>query len=117
MALELTTKEPRDGVVVIAVTGELDLAVTDDLEAVLEGVDENTDILVDMSGCEFLDSTGLAVLINARRVAKEAGRRFVLCAPGPQVARLLEVTGLDRGDVVAPTVEDALAGSTGQLAD
>jgi anti-anti-sigma factor len=117
MKLELTTAEPRAGVLLIAIRGELDLAVSDELEAILDAVAEKTDVLVDLSGCEFLDSTGLAVLINARRDSREVGRRFVLCAPGPQVARLLEVTGLDREDVVSPTVEDALAGLTEPLPD
>jgi anti-sigma B factor antagonist len=117
MALELTTTEPRQGVAVIALSGEVDLAVAPRVEEALAGIPARADVVIDLGGCEFLDSTGLAVLINARREFAGEGRRFVLCAPGPQVARLLEVTGLDREEIVRPSLDDALDDSLGQLAD
>jgi anti-sigma B factor antagonist len=117
MPLELTTSEPRPGVVVIALTGELDLAFAEQVQEAIAAVPGKADLLIDLSACEFLDSTGLALLINARKEFAEAGRRLILCAPGPQVARLLEVTGLDREEIVRPSLDDALDDSLGQLAD
>jgi anti-sigma B factor antagonist len=117
MSLELTTTEPRPGVAVIGLLGELDLAVAAEVEEAIAAIPAKADVVIDLSRCEFLDSTGLALLINARREFGEAGRQLVLCAPGPQVARLLEVTGLDREEIVRPSLDDALAGLLGRVAD
>jgi anti-anti-sigma factor len=63
---------------------------------------------VDLAAVEFVDSTALGVLIEAR--ARLADRRsFRLAAPGLQVRRALEVSGLDRHLTVHDTVEAALA--------
>jgi anti-sigma B factor antagonist len=53
-------------------------------------------LLVDLSGVELLDATGLGVLVGAHRRARLQGRELVLCDAGPRVARLLSLTRLDR---------------------
>jgi anti-sigma B factor antagonist len=98
------------GAVVVRLAGELDLynaeAVRDALgEAV---ADEPDRVVVDLGAVEFLDSTALGVLVEAR--AKLPDRRaFLLAAPGVEPRRALEVAGLDRHFSVHETVEDALA--------
>jgi anti-sigma B factor antagonist len=98
------------GAVVVRLAGELDLynaeAVRDALgEAV---ADEPERVVVDLGAVEFLDSTALGVLVEAR--AKLPDRRaFLLAAPGVEPRRALEVAGLDRHFSVHETVEDALA--------
>ena len=87
------------------------------MEAAIAAAADARDILVDLSECDFLDSTGLAVLINSRRELAEEGRRLVACAPSPQVARLLEVTGFYRSEMVAPSVQEALDAAADQALD
>jgi anti-anti-sigma factor len=53
-------------------------------------------LVVDLSGVELLDATGLGVLVGVHRRARLQGREVVLCDAGPRVARLLALTRLDR---------------------
>jgi anti-sigma B factor antagonist len=61
-----------------------------------ESIDNgNTAIVLDLSGVEFIDSTGLSVLLNSlRRVTQLQGRMALVCA-NPTVLRLFEITSLD----------------------
>lgn len=53
-------------------------------------------LVVDLSGVELLDATGLGVLVGAHRRARLEGRELVLSDAPPRVARLLSLTRLDR---------------------
>lgn len=90
--------ERRDGgqAVVIEVSGELDLASSPGLEQELERhVNSGTELLiVDLRRLEFMDSTGLSVLVRAHQQAVEAGRRFAVVRGPQQVQRLLSLTGV-----------------------
>jgi anti-sigma B factor antagonist len=82
-----------DGVTVVAVSGELDAASTVDLEAPLGEVSSrDSAVVLDLSDCGFVDSTGLHAIIDARAAIEQRGGRFALCcvANGP-VARVIEV--------------------------
>jgi anti-anti-sigma factor len=90
--------ELRDGdqAVVIGVRGELDLASSPGLEQELDrhlnsGVEL---VIVDLRQLEFMDSTGLSVLVRAHQQAVEAGRRFAVVRGPQQVQRLLTLTGV-----------------------
>ncbi len=84
------------GAHVITVSGELDLAVAASLESELSRAVESgaEHIVIDLSQLEFIDSTGLGVLVSAHQRAAEAGCRLGVTNPGTQVARLLQLTGL-----------------------
>ena len=83
---------------VIAVSGELDLASAPALEEELERAAENgADIvIVGLRALDFIDSTGLGLLIKAHRQAEAAGRTFAIVRGQSQVQRLLGVTGVDQ---------------------
>lgn len=82
----------------IALSGRLDVsAVADVRQALHDAIDRGTgDLVVDISGVELVDATGLGVLLGADRRAKQAGRRVVLRDAGPRVRRILRVTRLHR---------------------
>jgi anti-sigma B factor antagonist len=90
--LEVEISRER-GATVLAVSGELDAASTPDLQLPLdEALASSEAIVLDLSGCEFVDSTGLHAIIDAREDLRDRGGRFAVCCVlrGP-VARVIEV--------------------------
>ncbi len=69
-------------------------------------------VLVGLENCEFIDSTGIAVVVQAHRQFAEEGRRVVLYGPTSQVFRILSVTGLTGNGLVFESAAEALAAST-----
>jgi anti-anti-sigma factor len=83
---------------VLAVSGEIDLSVSAHLADIVIDCASRTDasdIVIDLSGVSFIDSTGLGALITIRLAARERGQRLVLQSPTPHVAEVLAITGLD----------------------
>ncbi len=91
-----TRRRTDAAVLVLALSGELDLLTAPELEAALsEAQGEPHELLaIDLSQLTFMDSSGLAVLVGAKESADASGRRVVLRRPGPQVRRLLALVGL-----------------------
>jgi anti-sigma B factor antagonist len=102
----------EEGGTVIAVSGELDLASSPVLEGELDrvfGSDEPV-VILDLRRLEFMDSTGLSVLIRAHQRAENADRSLWLVKGPPQVQRLLTLTGVGERLALVDTPEDALGG-------
>ena len=80
----------------VVVGGELDLASGPALEEELQRLsDSGAELLiVDLRELEFMDSTGLSILVKAHQRAIEAGREFGLVRGPQQVQRLLDLTGV-----------------------
>jgi anti-sigma B factor antagonist len=94
------------------ITGELDHATAPELRGPLESAigAGAASILIDLSDCSFIDSTGLSVIVHARRqVVDEQDGRFELCCPDAQIKRLLEITGIDAAFGIFDTRDEALA--------
>lgn len=94
---------------VVRLGGELDLYNAAQVRAALvEAAAEAPErIVVDLGKVEFLDSTALGVLIEARsRLANRGG--LMLAAPGLETRRALEISGLDKLFTVHDTVPEAL---------
>jgi anti-anti-sigma factor len=83
----------REGAVtVVAVHGELDAASTPELSARLAGEPMDGGLVLDLLECDFVDSTGLHAIIDARAAVDAAGARFaVACLENGPVARVIEV--------------------------
>ncbi len=99
----------RDGAVVLSLGGELDLYNAEEIRTGLaEAIASRPRcVVVDLAEVEFVDSTALGVLVEARSQLGPDGLR--LAAPGPETRRALQVSGLDRHLPVHETVDDALA--------
>jgi anti-anti-sigma factor len=102
-----------EGTSVISVSGELDLASSPALEEELERVaqSETQLVVVDLRNLEFMDSTGLSVLVRAHQRAEENGRRLGLVNGSQQVQRLLTLTGVADRLTLADVPEELLDGS------
>lgn len=111
-AFEVKIAEVDGGIAAAELFGELDQATVPELKTRLDEMIEgrNGPVLIDLSACEFIDSSGLAALVSAReRVTATDGRGFGICCPDTQVSRLLELTGLDRAMGLVATRDEALA--------
>jgi anti-sigma B factor antagonist len=83
---------------VIALTGEVDLsAVAAVEEEIAPTLDAGPELLVfDLRGLDFLDSSGLRLILRIDQAQREAGRRLVVVRGGRRVARVFDLTGADR---------------------
>lgn len=87
--------ETRDGVAVLTVTGEVDLATARRLEEAVErALVPGTPLIVDLAGVEFIDSAGSRALALAERAASARGARL-LVIPSATVARVFRIGGLE----------------------
>jgi anti-sigma B factor antagonist len=102
----------EDHATVISVSGELDLASSPVLEEELDRVAQSDAelLIVDLRELEFMDSTGLSVLVRAHQRAEEQGRRLGLVNGSQQVQRLLTLTGVADRLMLADSPEELLDG-------
>jgi len=82
--------------VVIVLGGELDMASAPLLQRAIEGADlsENGMVVLDLQDLQFIDSTGLRVILAARKLCTERGQELAVTHSSQQVERLLSVTGV-----------------------
>ena len=95
------------GVQVVSVEGELDLQTAPDLEQTLRATDLPC-VIVDLTEVPFLDSTALGVLLAATRKMEKNGRRLLVAAGSPAVARTLTISGLARTLDVHDSLAEAI---------
>jgi anti-sigma B factor antagonist len=113
-AFAITEHTLDDGVIVLAVAGELDLSSAPSLKwaltDVLSGGSEN--VLVDLTLVTFLDSTALGVLVGVQR-RLTAGRRLAIICANAKLLEIVELTGLIGTFELFSTLEPALAYARG----
>jgi anti-sigma B factor antagonist len=100
------------GAVVVRLVGELDLYNAPEVRtALLELAAEQPErLVIDLAEVEFIDSTALGVLIEAR-TKLDNRQSFLLAAPGRETHRALTISGLDQHLAVHATVDAALGAS------
>ncbi len=97
------------GWVVVSASGEVDVATSPELLAALEeAAKQASKLVIDLSGVTFMDSTGLGVVVQAKR-AFDADDALRLVVREPNVRKVFEVTGLDSVLPLFETREAALA--------
>jgi anti-sigma B factor antagonist len=104
---QLTETNLRPGCREIRVEGELDLAVAPQLEEAINRAEDRQSVLLNLEGCEFIDSTGIAVVVNAYHRLKEQDRRLVVYGVGGQALRVLTISGLVQNGLVFRSAEEA----------
>lgn len=82
---------------VVVVSGELDIAVTDQfLEQCRAALVDAADTLeIDVAGVTFIDSTGIGAFVRIHQEATRGGKQVRLLHVPRQVSRVLDLTGLD----------------------
>jgi anti-sigma B factor antagonist len=106
----ISERSAPDGVVLLGLHGEFDLAAAPAARERLEQVraQRPRGVVLDMAEVTFADSSGLRELLHADAALRGDGSRLIIAAPPPAVERLLTVTRASDLLELAPTVEQAL---------
>ena len=115
MNFDVSTEQIGDSTFVIALTGEVDLYTAPEfkqqlLDAISKGAKH---VVVDLSGTTFIDSTTLGVLVGGvKRLRGQDGQLSLVCSDR-NIAKIFEITGLDRVFQIYPARDEALAAAAG----
>lgn len=114
---EISSGPGPDDVHVVRVTGEVDMSHEEELRKELRAAveAEAKGIVVDLSECEFIDSSAIRALLLSReeKNLNHGGESLAVAASSDQILRILEVMGLDKVLPVEPTVDQAAAALSG----
>jgi anti-sigma B factor antagonist len=116
--IDLETKSELldGGTCVVSVAGELDMSTAPRFKQTLLGALGNApaSVIVDLTECEFIDSSALNIIIGARQRLDGDGVSVGLSivTPNPTVRRVFEITGLDTMFAIHPSRAAAMNGGT-----
>lgn len=99
--------EDAQGLRLVRVSGEVDMSWSQDLrKEILDALSKAPAVGVDLSGVSYMDSSGIAALVEGFQQSRASKKRFALIAPSDSVRSVLELARLDR---VFPIFDDAAA--------
>jgi len=107
--LGLTSNQHPSGARVVRVSGEVDLATVSELQQALAASGRARPLVVDLTECTFLDSSGMRLLLAAAAEADAAGESFAIVAGEGGVRRALDIAAVADRVPVYVTVAEALA--------
>ena len=104
------TEQLENGTPVVSVMGEVDLATAPALEQTLLGAaeDRTGEVIVDLTGCSFLDSRGLGALIATRGRLERSNRWLALVLSKPSVLKIFRITQFDKLFEIYPSLGAAV---------
>lgn len=98
-----------NGTVVVELAGEVDLQHSPTVrKRLMELMFDRRHVLVDMARVAYIDSSGIASLVEAYQMARRNGTRFVLAAVSQPALRVLQLARLDKVFAISDTVEAGL---------
>jgi anti-sigma B factor antagonist len=111
MNVRVDTRSPREGVALISLGGEVDVytspRVKQEIVDLLNG--GTSKLVVDLTGVDYLDSTGLGVLIGGLKRARERDGDLKLICDNVRILRIFEITGLTKIFDIYRSEAEALA--------
>ncbi len=102
-----------DGAIVVAPEGEVDIATVSVIREALDGRELDAVLVLDCRRVEFMDTSGLQLLVQLRRRCEESGRTFAVVRGPRAVQRLLDIAGLTPILRMVDTPEEAVADGAG----
>lgn len=99
MSLSINSKYKDDSDSwVVELSGELDVSCADDLRKELDSNIENkfTDVKIDMSNLQYIDSTGIGVIVGAMKKLKRENKNITILKAKDNVKKIFKITGLDQ---------------------
>jgi anti-sigma B factor antagonist len=99
----------RDGAVIASFSGDVDLQSSPEARKILlECVEKKMPVLVDLSGVNYIDSSGIASLVEALQTARKGGGDLFLVSVSEAALRVLELARLDKVFSICDSIEDGL---------
>jgi anti-sigma B factor antagonist len=98
----------EEGIPVVAVIGEIDVATAPQLRECLHGVIArgHSSVVLDLLAVTFLDSTALGVLVGALKRCRELGGELHVVVTDPRIKKIFEITGLNKVFPIVDTLAD-----------
>jgi anti-sigma B factor antagonist len=108
--LKIDARAAGEGTAVLALVGEVDVATAAQVrQAALKLISDGTRrLIIDLSGTEYLDSSGLGTLVGLLKRIREAGGEMPIAGAQPRVERVFEITGLTQVFRLYDDVDKAL---------
>ena len=101
--------EQHEGYVLVRLSGEVDLSWSQTVRrAVLDAMNQNLPVGVDLSAVSYIDSSGIAALVEGFQRARSHGRRFVLVSISSATRAVLELARLDRVFQLVDSPDDVI---------
>ena len=107
------TEQLEDGMHLVSISGEVDLATAPMLERTLRDAaeDQGGELIVDLTCCSFLDSRGLTALLATRKRLGNSDRSLGLVLSNPNVLKVFQITGFDQIFEIYPSLSAAVNGN------
>jgi anti-sigma B factor antagonist len=107
--LTVDTRSPSSEVCVVTLEGEIDVYTSIQLKQDIATIlaEGQKYVVLNVSKVEYLDSTGLGVLIGTLKRLRETGGNLVIVGPAPRITRIFEITGLYKIFAIYATEEEA----------
>lgn len=104
------SKKEEGSYVILGLEGEVDLSCSPDArKQILDVLSTGKDLLVDLSSVSYIDSSGVASLVEGYQTAKKGGRRFGLVGVSDAAMSVLQLARLDKVFPIHASVEERLA--------
>jgi len=109
--LKMNSRAANETTCFLEIEGEVDVYTSPELKQHLVKLAEGgvKRVIINLSKVQYLDSTGLGVLIGGLKRLREGEGNLVLVGPGMRILRIFEITGLDKIFDIYPTEEEAAA--------
>jgi len=105
------TMETVDGTTILRPKGEIDLSRAPSLRTQINAAQKTkpAKLIIDLGHVPYMDSSGVATLVEAMQIARRSGTRIILCAMQERVQSIFEIARLDMVFTIVGSSDDALA--------
>lgn len=109
---DIHVRERKPGMMVVSLSGEVDIMRSPDLQASLQDainrIPGKGAVVVDLSGVTYMDSSGVATLVRGLQLSRKKGVGLVLCSLQDRVRSIFEIARLDTVFPMASTLDEAI---------
>ncbi|PPR78182.1 MAG: putative anti-sigma factor antagonist [Alphaproteobacteria bacterium MarineAlpha3_Bin5] len=101
--------EERSNTLIIRLTGDIDLQTSPNVRQGLMGsIDKGRPIIVDLSGVDYIDSSGVASLVESLQTMRKKGKQFILVSVSEKAMRVFQLARLDKVFTICSDLDEGL---------